>query len=50
MSEHIDLAVAFGRGGFTGISNAEICSGFPPSQAALRIILSNDGEAVYINR
>ena len=28
--------------------NAEICPGFPPPQAALRIILSNEGDAVYI--
>ena len=27
--------------------NAEICPGFPPPQAALRIILSNEGDAVY---
>ena len=30
--------------------NAEICPGFPPPQAALRIILSNEGDAVYIDR
>ena len=39
-----------GRGGFTGISrNSERCPGFPPPQAALRIILSNEGDAVYID-
>ena len=27
--------------------NAEICPGFPPLQAALHIILSNEGDAVY---
>ena len=32
---------------YTG--NAEICSGFPPPQAALRIILSNEGDVVYID-
>ena len=30
--------------------NAEICPGFPPPQAALRIILSNEDDAVYIDR
>ena len=30
--------------------NAEICPGFPPSQAALCIILNNEGDAVYIDR
>ena len=29
--------------------NAEICPGFPPPQTALRIILSNEGDAVYID-
>ena len=29
--------------------NAEICPGFPPPQAALHIILSNEGDAVYRN-
>ena len=27
--------------------NAEICPGFPPPQTALRIRLSNEGDAVY---
>ena len=37
--------------GFTGISpDAEICHGFPPPQAALRIILSNEGFEVSIDR
>ena len=41
----------FGRGGFTGISRecrdmSEMCPGFPPTQAALRIILSNEGDEV----
>ena len=36
---------------FTGISrDAEICPGFPPSQAALRIMLSNEGVEVSIDR
>ena len=40
-----------GSGGFTGISrDAEICPGFPPPQAALRIILSNEGVEVSIDR
>ena len=30
--------------------NAEICPGFPPPQAALCIILSNEGDAVYLDR
>ena len=30
--------------------NAEICPGFPPPQASLRIILSNEGDAVYVDR
>ena len=30
--------------------DADICSGFSPPQAALRIILSNEGDAVYIDR
>ena len=29
--------------------NAKISPGFPPPQAALRIILSNEGDVVYIN-
>ena len=29
--------------------NAEICPGFPPPQAALRTILSNEGDIVYID-
>ena len=29
--------------------NAEIYPGFPPPQAAQRIILSNEGDAVYID-
>ena len=31
-------------------TNAEICPGFPPPRAALRIILSNEGDTVYIDR
>ena len=30
--------------------NAEICPGFPPPQTALHIILSNEGDAVYVDR
>ena len=30
--------------------NGEICPGFPPPQAALRIKFSNVGDAVYIDR
>ena len=30
--------------------DAEICTGFPPPQAALRIILSNEGDAVCLDR
>ena len=30
--------------------NAGICPGFSPPRAALRIILSNEGDAVYIDR
>ena len=30
--------------------NAEICPGFPPPQAALHIIFSNEGDALYISR
>ena len=30
--------------------NDEICPGFPPPQVALRIILSNQGDTVYIDR
>ena len=29
--------------------NAEICPGFPPPQAALRIIVSNEGDVVCID-
>ena len=31
------------------LGNAEICPGFPPPQAALRIILRNEGYTVYID-
>ena len=30
--------------------DADICSGFSPPQAALRIIFSNESDAVYIDR
>ena len=30
--------------------DAEICTGFLPPQAALRIMLSNESDAVYIDR
>ena len=30
--------------------NAEICPGFPQPQAALRLLLSNEGDTVYIDR
>ena len=30
--------------------NAEICPGFPPPQAALLIIHSNEGDAIHIDR
>ena len=30
--------------------DANICSGFSPPQAALHIILGNEGDAVYIDR
>ena len=42
------LPVAVVSQAYTG--NAEICPGFPPHQPALRIKLSNDGDAVYIDR
>ena len=40
-----------GSGGFTGIPrDAEMCPGFPPPEAALRIILSNEGVEISIDK
>ena len=38
-----------GHGGF-GNGKIHVCTGFPPPQVALHIILSNEVDAVYIDR